>query len=848
MSVQPGPTDKRYAANGVSTIYTVPFLVIEAGDLNVYLNDVLMTSGYAHTGIGEPSSTLTFTTPPLGDLYLLLDVPFQRLTDYQENGDLLADTLNRDFDRIWQALKQLYGWTIRTLRLGTFDIDGSGWYRAKGNGIRDLNDPEQPQDAATKHSVEAYVSEILETGQGPINNAANVFYFDPYGTLRVVQDMSGPNGGRLVGHRDRDLGRKAEEVISIQDFAGAVDDYNGTTGTNIFPAIQRILSEYPGGAIVKLPKTNTGRYLLNGTMFSNLNGFVFDPDPGVSIHQIGIPSPMIAKGVRVTRQLPIRLASQGYTFYLGPRAYGDVVEKPSFMGWGDGEDPKLLSVNQNFATNSRIAWPDGPVTTATPATVAPDGIVYQPVPFNAFVLTSRAVRPGSQINAYLAVPAYGGELIAGVITDNGFSIVRQNAVGGPVQIAVKSGSSPLVESPAITTPITAMDNYRMAFGLVSVRVHSPISYSLLINDVEVVRVKDAGGVILQAGFGGGFSTNNESLTVAGMSIAQNVRTMGVQPLSIVVVGDSITDPEVPCSWFDYTRQYITGVGGVQVSRTMNLAVSGENSNAQRARLVAANISGYDYCLIQVGTNDIQQGFNPSTLISNLGLMIDKCIANRVTPIIGLPPMFYGTAEAAPYGNVGQNTVNNTGGSPTRATVLRYLASRNVAYSPTLANMGAIIASLLGDPSLDPVAMDNIHPTAFGRMLIGYANAKSLLGQIQPRISKTVAGRAVPVAWAGAGFGTTTLPTYSIQENLFGPSGALSTPSTTITDGTVFLTVPSMFAPPQQENFVVPVAGVSGTPSGFASVIVSTAGVFTVYTAPVGTRYLYLGSIRYAIGE
>ncbi|NMX61462.1 hypothetical protein [Pseudomonas sp. WS 5079] len=158
MSVQPGPTDKRYAANGVSTIYTVPFLVIEAGDLNVYLNDVLMTSGYTHTGIGNPTSTLTFTTPPLGDLYLLLDVPFQRLTDYQENGDLLAETLNRDFDRIWQALKQLYGWASRSLRLGMFDVDGAGWYRANGNGIRDLHDPVEQQDAATRNSVDRAVS------------------------------------------------------------------------------------------------------------------------------------------------------------------------------------------------------------------------------------------------------------------------------------------------------------------------------------------------------------------------------------------------------------------------------------------------------------------------------------------------------------------------------------------------------------------------------------------------------------------------------------------------------------------------------------------------------------------
>jgi len=153
MSVQPGPTEKRYAANGVTTIYTVPFLVIEAGDLKVYLDGVLQASGYTQTGIGQPTSSVIFSVAPTGDLYLVLDVPFQRLTDYQENGDFLSSTVNRDFDRIWQALKQLFRYTTRALTLGSFDIDGAGWYRANNNGIRDLAYPVENNDAANKQYV-----------------------------------------------------------------------------------------------------------------------------------------------------------------------------------------------------------------------------------------------------------------------------------------------------------------------------------------------------------------------------------------------------------------------------------------------------------------------------------------------------------------------------------------------------------------------------------------------------------------------------------------------------------------------------------------------------------------------
>ena len=262
MSVQPGPTEKRYAANGVSLIYTVPFLVIEAGDLQVYLNGVLVTSGYVHTGIGNPTSTITFTAAPSGDLLLQLNVPFQRLVDYQENGDFLASTVNRDFDRIWQALKQLLRLSGRSPMLGVSDIDGQGQYQAKGNRLSNLADPIADQDASTKGWTSRLIGSILGTITGPINNAANVLFIDRNGLPKVVQDLSA-NAGQMIGYTaavsgavNRSLDSKLSETISVKDF-GAVgngvaddtaafnaaiayanarggDDYANIVGTTIF--------------------------------------------------------------------------------------------------------------------------------------------------------------------------------------------------------------------------------------------------------------------------------------------------------------------------------------------------------------------------------------------------------------------------------------------------------------------------------------------------------------------------------------------------------------------------------------------------------------------------------------
>ncbi len=156
MAVPAGPTEKRYTGNGVTTIFTIPFLLLSASDLNVFLDGVEISSGFTVTGAGNPTSTVTFTVAPADQsaILLQLDVPFERLNDYQENGDFLSSTVNRDFDRIWQALKQLLRVSGRALTLGFFDVDGAGAYRAKQNRISDLGDPVSAQDATNKRYVD----------------------------------------------------------------------------------------------------------------------------------------------------------------------------------------------------------------------------------------------------------------------------------------------------------------------------------------------------------------------------------------------------------------------------------------------------------------------------------------------------------------------------------------------------------------------------------------------------------------------------------------------------------------------------------------------------------------------
>ncbi|MFY1029154.1 hypothetical protein [Pseudomonas asiatica] len=237
MAVPAGPTEQRYVGNGVSTIFTVPFLVIQASDLAVYVDGVELTSGYTQSGVGNPTSSVIFTTAPALNAQILftLEVPFERLNDYQENGDFLARTVNNDYDRIWQALKQLLRYAGRALTLGRFDVDGQGFYRGKGNGIVDIASSQRVDTSVPNwKDVSDYVTEILATGQGPLNNAANVLYMGPDSLPYTVQDLSSTSnpakGAALVGWKRSPL-RKAintvgqmldAQAISVWEFANLV--------------------------------------------------------------------------------------------------------------------------------------------------------------------------------------------------------------------------------------------------------------------------------------------------------------------------------------------------------------------------------------------------------------------------------------------------------------------------------------------------------------------------------------------------------------------------------------------------------------------------------------------------
>jgi len=170
VTVPQQPTRTTHVGNGVTALFAYDFLCLATRDLQVIVNGVeVASSQYTVSNIGQASGgDVTFITPPanLAQIVIQLDVVLDRQTDYQTNGDLFARSINLDFDRIWLAIQQAFGYLNRVPRLGDADVDGQGAYLARQNRIKDLADPIDAQDATNRQWVLQQLADLSVDGSG----------------------------------------------------------------------------------------------------------------------------------------------------------------------------------------------------------------------------------------------------------------------------------------------------------------------------------------------------------------------------------------------------------------------------------------------------------------------------------------------------------------------------------------------------------------------------------------------------------------------------------------------------------------------------------------------------------
>lgn len=378
-----------YNANGLTTVFPFEFYIINANDIQVTINGTLVSSGYSVSGAGNVGGgDVIFITPPANGSVVMLErvVPTYRLTDYQDNGDLLADTVNKDFDRLWMAIQRSSIYLGLALRRPLF----GGPFNAEGYRIEKLADPVNEQDAATKKYVETVslartlrVPENTVQPAPPVSARANhLLAFNSEGNPIAVLPASGSASEVLIDLASSEDGKgdalvavkqpftggaartqhdKNKDVINVKDF-GAKGDGSDHPLSEVFPSLASAQAVYPFvtsisqtqdyaaiQAAINAAKTinaavfiPSGQYIVNSTILADYAISMYG-EGGQGLRDVSATnhSPSPVRGTVIMSKV-----ASGRTLSISPAKYCFGLTLRDFAIWGvQGQCDKSLYLN-----------------------------------------------------------------------------------------------------------------------------------------------------------------------------------------------------------------------------------------------------------------------------------------------------------------------------------------------------------------------------------------------------------------------------------------------------------------------------------------------------------------------
>jgi hypothetical protein len=277
MTITALPSRNEFTATAGQTLFSYTFKIFESTDLNVYVtpagqdpDDVTdIVTGYSVTGIGdEDGGTITLVVAAsVGDLVTIVsDIPENRTTDYQDNGDFLPVTVNADFDRVVALTKQIDEKVNRSL------ISKES---QQGSKPLTLPEPEGTKFLRWKSDL---------TGVENVDLASN-------GAPTTADLVTYNQGG--TGALDRTVENRLQERRSVLD-SGA--DRDG--GVDSYAAFVKAIDSLPdSGGIVYVP---SGNYRLDTELKINKHN-VFLAGDGQGGDQDGIPTIRATAATRIFR-------------------------------------------------------------------------------------------------------------------------------------------------------------------------------------------------------------------------------------------------------------------------------------------------------------------------------------------------------------------------------------------------------------------------------------------------------------------------------------------------------------------------------------------------------------------